>query len=198
MRPTAEAPDVERLIIKLINRGEFVTSAKLKAITDCTQQMANRLLCRWNRAGILDRHIRIPDKKGGYWHEYTAGPHFDEAKVTELYQTRCSDVELAIRKQEKMTVSKADFLSVHSNLMRKIGRVNVKLALMWLDEACKLKGSAGALVVASAISADSVLYPLWSTATGFNENCFELLRDAPGKKWGLFLVRGDIHAAIRI
>ena len=197
MKPIVELPVVERTVIDLVGQGVKLTSAMLRERTGCTQQMASRVLAAWVKSGILERRIRIPDKRGGFWHEYYAGPHFDEAKISELYQSRASDLEIKYRELQKQAGAKATFMAAHMNTAKKLRVISPKLAMMWLDEASKLKAASGSLVVSNAIDTTSVLYPIWSTAAGFNENSVEFLREAPNK-WGLFLVQGDIHAAIRI
>ena len=197
MKPIVELPVVERTVIDLVGQGVKLTSAMLRERTGCTQQMASRVLASWIKSGILERKIRIPDKRGGFWHEYYPGPHFADAKISELYQSKASDLEVKYRELQKQAGAKAAFMSAHMNMMKKISSINPKLAMMWVSEASKLKGASGSLVVSNAIDAASVLYPIWSTAAGFNENSVEFLHEAPNK-WGLFLVRGDIHAAIRI
>ena len=197
MKPIVELPAVERAVIDIVGRGVMLTSAMLREQTGCTQQMASRVLSTWIKSGILERKVRIPDKRGGFWHEYYPGPHFADAKISELYQSKASDLELKYRELQKQAGAKATFMSAHINMMKKISAINPKLAMMWVSEASKLKGASGSLVVANAIDTASVLYPIWSTAAGFNEKAVELLREAPNK-WGLFLVQGDIHAAIRI
>ena len=197
MRPIVELPAVERAVIDIVGSGVMLTSAILRERTGCTQHMASRVLASWIKSGILERKIRIPDKRGGFWHEYYAGPHFADAKISELYQAKASDLEIKYRELQKQAGAKATFMSSHMNMMKKLRVINPKLAMMWLEEASKLRGASGSLVVANSIDTSAILYPIWSTAAGFNDNAVEFLREAPDK-WGLFLVRGDIHAAIRI
>ena len=199
MKAFMSRPQAETALLGLLRAGEIESKASADLL-GIAPEMAQRILIDWLDAGFICRRKKDMSKRGGRCFIYFASERLGEIKITDTGMAQMTSWE-----RELYELKRAGRISpnidANSFTYRELNNKFPLPVASFVARACAMLGPASVVVSRSNKSSElttAALYTIYTCVHGTAWESAEKLREHHEGLYCLLMVKGEIHAEIRL